>query len=67
MDKNALGKFDMPTEPYPQILTDKEKAVFFIWVAIHNAMCVMKKAEDLSQEGRIYLLEAFRKQLSDNA
>ena len=51
----------MATEPYPQLLSEKENAVFFMWVAFHNAICAMKKAEDLSEESWKFLIEEFKK------
>ena len=64
MNKYPGGEFDMRTEPYPQILTEREKAIFFMWVVLHNAICVMEKAEGLSAEGRKSLLEELSKQIA---
>ena len=55
----------MHTEPYPQILTEREIAVFFN-VVFHTAICEMEKAEELSAEGRKSLLEEFRKQIVES-
>ena len=56
----------MPTEPYPQMLIEKERTFLFKWVAFHNAICVLRKADGVSEEGRILLLEKFRKHISYN-
>ncbi len=42
MNKYTVGKFDMHTEPYPQILTEREMAIFFN-VVFHTAKYVMEK------------------------
>ena len=65
MNKYTIGEIDMQTEPYPQILTEREIAIFFNLV-IHTANYVMEKAENLSAEGRKSLLEEFRKKIAES-
>ena len=65
MNKYTVGEFDMHTEPYPQILTERELAVLFKLV-LHTATYVMENAEDLSAEGRKSLPEELRKQIAES-
>lgn len=55
----------MLTETYTQLYTERETAMAFN-MGLQTALYVLEKAEDLSAEGRRYLIEALRKQIEDS-
>ena len=55
----------MLTETYAQLYTERETAMAFN-MGLQTALYVLEKAEDLSAEGRRYLIEALRKQIEDS-
>jgi len=54
----------MHTETYAQIQTEREMAIVFN-MGLQTAVYVLEKAEELSAEGREFLLEELRKQISN--
>ena len=55
----------MLTETCAQLYTERETAMAFN-MGLQTALYVLEKAEDLSAEGRRYLIEALRKQIEDS-
>ena len=55
----------MLTETYAQLYTERETTMAFN-MGLQTALYVLEKAEDLSAEGRRYLIEALRKQIEDS-
>ena len=55
----------MPVEPTQQILTEKEVSIAFN-MGLQTAIYVLEKSEELSAEGRRFLLEKLRKQIEKN-
>jgi hypothetical protein len=52
---NSVGKLDMQAELHPPILKEKEIAVAFN-MGLQTAVYVLEKAEELSAEGRRFLI-----------
>lgn len=55
----------MYTETYLQILTEREATLAFN-MGLQTAVFVLEKAEELSAEGRRYLLEELKRQIAES-
>ena len=60
-----MGEFEMYTEIYLQILAASEATMAFN-MGLQTALYILEKAEDLSSEGRRFLIEGLRKQIAES-
>ena len=65
MNKYPIWDIDMRAKAHPEILTEREMAVF-INLLVRTANHVMKKEEESSTEGRRQLIEAFEKPIAES-
>jgi hypothetical protein len=61
--KEHRREFDMHAETYLQILAASEATMAFN-MGLQTAVYILEKAEDLSPEGRRFLIEELRKQIT---
>jgi hypothetical protein len=59
------GEFNMLTQTYAQLHTEKETAMAFN-MGLQTAIYVLEKAEELSDEGRRFLIHELRKQIENS-
>jgi len=59
------GEFNMLTQTYVQPYTEKETALAFN-LGLQTAIYVLEKAEELSEEGRRFLIEELRRQIANS-
>ena len=59
------GEINMLTQTYAQIQTSKETTIAFN-MGLQTAIYILEKAEELSDEGRRFLIQELRKQIEDS-
>jgi hypothetical protein len=62
-DKEHWREFDMHVETYLPILAEEEATMAFN-MGLQTEVYVLEKAEELSAEGRRFLIEELRKQIA---